>query len=252
MPSPRTVLLQFRPPPDVDLFFPQKYWNCLPAPTTGYVCSPEYHLPGFDSPGWLYRIHGALQSAHVSPLPHLPTRDARYVEIYNNVFHNLLEGEHVAAAGRDSKTRRSNAATPPPPPSAKIEVREHPSRGVFLSGGDGLRVPVSSAAAVAALVSRGTKARRTASTGMNDRSSRSHAILIIEIEATHSTVGAVAARPSRGSTMGHAEAVSGGGGRSPTAIGRGGGGVPKGARRGRRASIVSCVTMGKMQVRGDT
>lgn len=32
-----------------------------------------------------------------------------------------------------------------PPPPSKIEVREHPSRGVFLSGGKSLRVPVGHA-----------------------------------------------------------------------------------------------------------
>ncbi|CAM9545792.1 unnamed protein product, partial [Hapterophycus canaliculatus] len=132
-----------------------------------------------------------------------------YVEIYNNVFHNLLEGVAEGPAGKrktsnntpsTAKDRRNKTMhnvptasyTPPPPPSAKIEVREHPSRGVFLSGGEGLRVPVSSAAAVAALVARGTKSRRTASTGLNDRSSRSHAILILEIEATHSPPSAAA------------------------------------------------------------
>lgn len=95
----------------------------------------------------------------------------RYVEIYNNVFHNLLEGVNgtpgnssshsnsaTAAAARRSKSAHNNSrfssdtgggtptttpqTPPPPPPSTKIEVREHPSRGVFLSGGEGLRVPV--------------------------------------------------------------------------------------------------------------
>lgn len=164
-----------------------------------------------------------------------------YVEIYNNVFYNLLEGvdsrTRSTTSGKRSKSSRSDSARsqslspPPPPPSTKIEVREHPSRGVFLSGGKGLRVPVSSAAGVAELVSRGTRARRTSATGLNDRSSRSHAILIIEIEATQSP----AAEVPRGR------------GPSSTPVGNGEGRAR--GLRGRRASIVDCVSIGKMQVK---
>lgn len=166
------------------------------------------------------------------------------MEIYNNVFHNLLEGlagvtttdtqptgNHASNSNR--KPPRSDPALPssplPPPPSAKIEVREHPSRGVFLSGGKGLRVPVGSAATVAGLVSRGTKARRTAVTSLNSRSSRSHAILILEIEATHNSPAVGRVPSASGSTPGS--------------------GAAKGYRRSRRGSIVDCVSIGKMQVR---
>lgn len=190
-------------------------------------------------------------AAFTSPEPFF-TLGSRYVEIYNNVFHNLLEtagdsGGSSSGAGRRSKSPRPDGTTTPPrSPPSKIEVREHPSRGVFLSGGRGLRVPVNSANAVAALVSHGTKARRTASTGLNDRSSRSHAILILEIEATHSRT-ALAVRstsPCRSATS----SLAGPGGAAGRANG-GGGGSPKGYRRGRRASIVECVSIGKMQVR---
>lgn len=128
----------------------------------------------------------------------------------------------------------SQPPSPPTPPPSKIEVREHPSRGVFLSGGEGLRVPVSSAEAVEALVSRGAKARATAATSLNDRSSRSHAILILEIEASQSPPsGAAAAAVSLGTSD------VGGGNRR--------GRVPKAGRR--RRSIAECVSIGKMQVR---
>ncbi|CAN0272545.1 unnamed protein product [Pylaiella littoralis] len=197
-----------------------------------------------------------------------------FVEIYNNVFHNLLEGATIgssgnnnngtAAGGRHSKTPHNSArhssdtggtsTPPPPPPSTKIEVREHPSRGVFLSGGTGLRVPVSSAAAVAALVARGTKSRRTATTGLNDRSSRSHAILILEIEATHSppSAAAAAARASGGDTHSIYSGVCGGA--LVDGVGGPGGarglamGMELGRRVGRRRSIVECVSIGKMQL----
>lgn len=200
----------------------------------------------------------------------LVDNETRYVEIYNNVFHNLLEGANdsvaatTTAAEKQERTKASRlaadsnqqASLPPPPPSTKIEVREHPSRGVFLSGGKGLRVPVSSAAAVASLVSRGTKARRTAATGLNDRSSRSHAILILEIEATYSSSGAAASVSPVGSTgvgigITNSRITPGGGVCSPNGGGgAGSGGGPKGRRRGRRASIVDCVhSIGKMQVK---
>lgn len=189
------------------------------------------------------------RAAFTSPNPFLRSK-LRYVEIYNNVFHNLLEtaggsGGSGSGAGKRSKSPRPDGTTTPPrSPASKIEVREHPSRGVFLSGGRGLRVPVNSAAAVVTLVSHGAKARRTASTGLNDRSSRSHAILILEIEATHSRT-ALAVRstsPCRSVTSAPAGAAGGASG--------GGGGSPKGYRRGRRASMVECVSIGKMQVRG--
>lgn len=196
------------------------------------------------------------------------------MEIYNNVFHNLLDGANDSGGGgttttvaeKTENTKASRLAAdshhqasslPQPPPSTKIEVREHPSRGVFLSGGKGLRVPVSSAAAVVALVSRGTKARRTAATGLNDRSSRSHAILILEIEATYSSTGAgvgASTSPVRstrvGVGVGASSSISPRGSVDGLSGGDGAGGVPRGRRRGRRASLVDCVhSIGKMQVR---
>ncbi|CAN0187519.1 unnamed protein product, partial [Discosporangium mesarthrocarpum] len=127
-----------------------------------------------------------------------------YIEIYNNKFHNLLDGSaHDPAEDRVGGAWGSGKAPNGGPEggpvgdvrrqqqqqhkhASKIEIREHPSRGVFLSaggGGRGLRVPVTSAASVMRLIDQGLKARHTASTSLNDRSSRSHAILILEIEA---------------------------------------------------------------------
>lgn len=161
-----------------------------------------------------------------------------YVELYNNVFSNLLDdvggisqdGEVIGTTRRRPSKCPGKDATPQllsPPP--KIEVREHPSRGIFLSGGKELRVPVSSAAAVAMLVSRGTKARRTAATGLNDSSSRSHAILILEIEATQTSPATVATMPG----------YCGDAGRTSR----------KQSRISRRVSFGDFVSIGKMQVR---
>lgn len=93
---------------------------------------------------------------------------------------------------------------------------------------------MSSAAAVATLVSRGAKARATAATSLNDRSSRSHAILIFEIEASQ-----------------QAPRASGTGGVAAGRAGSGNGAMPNGNGRRRRGSIADCVSIGKMQVRKD-
>ncbi|CAM9736444.1 unnamed protein product [Choristocarpus tenellus] len=136
-----------------------------------------------------------------------------YVEIYNNKFYNLLEKSKIQSREGRGQTNSKNSdgsgggggertsekrEMAPARHTSKIEVREHPSRGVFLAegGGEGgrnktgsrvegggLRVPVTSAAAVMKLIEQGIQARTTAATSLNDRSSRSHAILILEIEA---------------------------------------------------------------------
>lgn len=200
-----------------------------------------------------------------SPLISVRHDEQSYVEIYNNVFHNLLDDSNSGGSSSSSRRHHASSAIPPPasqrlsrqatpptpPPSTKIEVREHPSRGVFLSGGKGLRVPVRSAAEVMLLVSRGTKARRTTATGLNERSSRSHAILILEIEATAqspslSTGTAVKSENAarRGECSGKTR-VTGLGRREETAEGAE---IATKRRGGRRASIVDCVSIGKMQV----
>ena len=84
-----------------------------------------------------------------------------YVELYNNAFYDLLDG------GGD----------------ARIEIREskgRDGRGVHLHGA--VRKQVTEADEVHGYVVKGNKIRSTAATAVNDRSSRSHAILTIEIE----------------------------------------------------------------------
>lgn len=88
-----------------------------------------------------------------------------YVELYNNVFRNLLDGFGEAS---DKK---------------KIEIRESKSAGVFLSGPSNLRLAVRSEAEVRALVSFGDRARATSATLCNDHSSRSHAVLTLHIQS---------------------------------------------------------------------
>ena len=65
--------------------------------------------------------------------------------------------------------------------ATKIEVKESPSGGVYLSGPH-LRATVTSPQQAFRLFLAGNEERVTAATGCNDQSSRSHAILTIHVE----------------------------------------------------------------------
>jgi hypothetical protein len=64
----------------------------------------------------------------------------------------------------------------------KIEVRESPSAGVYLSG-QNLRIPVTTAQEAFQLISTGMRNRATGATNCNDVSSRSHCILTLHVES---------------------------------------------------------------------
>jgi hypothetical protein len=68
----------------------------------------------------------------------------------------------------------------------KIEVRESPSAGVYLSG-QHLRIPVTTAQEAFQLISTGMRNRATGATNCNDVSSRSHCILTLHVESRIST-----------------------------------------------------------------
>lgn len=84
--------------------------------------------------------------------------DVSYLEIYNEKVRDLL-----AAAGNST---------------ASLRVREHPRQGPYVS--DLSHHLVTSYERVAQLMEKGNKARCTASTNMNDTSSRSHAIFTLK------------------------------------------------------------------------
>jgi Kinesin motor domain len=105
-----------------------------------------------------------------------------YVELYNNNFRNLLE---FAVPPTDRKSLDSTTYPSSGRQSQrgdKIEVRESPSAGVFLSGPN-LRFAVTSAAEALRLIAKGNKYRAMGSTQCNDTSSRSHAILTLHVES---------------------------------------------------------------------
>ena len=104
-----------------------------------------------------------------------------YVELYNNVFRNLLDWglveyseqvDEVEGDGGVYRTARSD----------RIEVRETKVAGVHLSG-PRLRAPVTSAANVLRLIAAGNQARAVGATNCNEHSSRSHAILTLYVES---------------------------------------------------------------------
>ncbi|KAH8066854.1 hypothetical protein JL721_8044 [Aureococcus anophagefferens] len=89
-----------------------------------------------------------------------------YVELYNNVFRNLLEDRHDHAPSR-----------------GKIEIRESRDSGIFLGGPRNLKVPVKSERDVRDLVAFGDRQRQYASTNCNEHSSRSHCVLTLHAES---------------------------------------------------------------------
>ena len=112
-----------------------------------------------------------------------------YVELYNNSFRNLLDSRTatVAATGGGSGDNCSDTS-----PSAakfkrdrtdKIEVRENPSTGTFLSGPKDLHRTITTPRQAHQLISQGSASRSTASTNCNTFSSRSHSILTIHVES---------------------------------------------------------------------
>ncbi|KAI5741893.1 hypothetical protein M8J77_000850 [Diaphorina citri] len=95
-----------------------------------------------------------------------------YLEIYNEFVYDLLSSERKA-----------------------LKVRESPDTGIFVSD---LSVHgVSSFSEMQKWLSEGNKARATASTNMNDKSSRSHSIFQIQLTLTEDTGSSVTQKCSQ-------------------------------------------------------
>lgn len=95
-----------------------------------------------------------------------------YLEIYNEVVYDLLSSERKA-----------------------LKVRERSDKGVFVS--DLSIHTVSSFGEIQKWLSEGNKARVTASTCMNDKSSRSHSIFQIQLTLTEDTGASVTQKCSQ-------------------------------------------------------
>ncbi|GMH54519.1 hypothetical protein TL16_g01690 [Triparma laevis f. inornata] len=100
-----------------------------------------------------------------------------YVELYNNTFRSLLNDPPASQVESSSPTKYKRDL------GNKIEVREHPSSGTFLSGPPSLNRTITSPHQAHALIREGTINRSTASTKCNEYSSRSHSILTIHVES---------------------------------------------------------------------
>ena len=99
-----------------------------------------------------------------------------FVELYNDDFRDLLS-PHLQAAARTTAGTRGSLSRD----VERIKIREGP-RGPHLTGSPTLRSPVRNAAAALSLIKKGLRARATGRTNLNEHSSRSHAIVTIEIE----------------------------------------------------------------------
>jgi hypothetical protein len=85
-----------------------------------------------------------------------------YIELYNNILYDLLATDQSSS-------------------SSNLKIHDHPVHGITVSGSPTIRTPVTSVEETLALITRGTKYRATASTNLNERSSRSHTIITLEI-----------------------------------------------------------------------
>lgn len=89
-----------------------------------------------------------------------------YLEIYNEKVRDLLRGNN-------SGGKKTNGAK-----EQTLKVREHPKTGVYVQ--DLSQHTVGNYDDIRELIARGNINRTTASTNMNDVSSRSHAIFTIK------------------------------------------------------------------------
>jgi kinesin family member 15 len=102
-----------------------------------------------------------------------------FTELYNNTFYDLLASS-IPADDTYNEYQSSAKVLCSANPGA-LKLQEHPVRGMQLVGSPTLRLPVTSAEETLQLINRGYKLRATASTNLNDRSSRSHTVLSLEV-----------------------------------------------------------------------
>ena len=92
-----------------------------------------------------------------------------FMEIYNEALYDLLDPTVTRGAAPQSKRGAE----------VKIEIKEHPTLGVYVQGLQ--EIGVSSHAEIQTLMEQGNEMRAVASTAMNATSSRSHSIFTIKI-----------------------------------------------------------------------
>ncbi|KAG5495231.1 hypothetical protein JKF63_02286 [Porcisia hertigi] len=116
-----------------------------------------------------------------------------YVEIYRERVRSLLDEVHdtssLASGSRSPRSTSPGSMSAALPRSTwshtaesaetTLRVREHPTLGVYVEGL--AEIPATSEQQVLRLMARGNQRRHTASTRMNDTSSRSHAIFTLQL-----------------------------------------------------------------------
>ncbi|XP_017019227.1 kinesin-like protein KIF14 [Drosophila kikkawai] len=105
--------------------------------------------------------------------------EVSYFEIYNEKIHDLLSVQHATTAAGDS--------TPVQQQRPALKVREHPIFGPYVV--DLSAHSVDSYSALRNWLAVGNSQRATASTAMNDKSSRSHSIFNIVLNLTNLSSG---------------------------------------------------------------
>lgn len=85
---------------------------------------------------------------------------ASYIEIYNEDVRDLLS----------------------PNPTARLELKEHPEKGVYVAGL--LKTPVSTVEQITQLMETGAANRAVGATMMNAESSRSHSIFMVDVQTS--------------------------------------------------------------------
>ena len=127
-----------------------------------------------DAPGVIPRMASELFFCVDKALAAAPDRKflltCSYLEIYNEVLHDLLQ-----PAPRHGEKREA------------LEVGEHPSLGVHVKGL--LERPVRSEHDIISLLAAGSHRRATAATLMNERSSRSHSIFVVRMQQQEQVAG---------------------------------------------------------------
>lgn len=114
-----------------------------------------------------------------------------YVEVYNEVIGDLLtpveDTEFKTPTKRQAATSRAfNFLTPQPRPSSRaaqagaVSVRDDQKGGVTLSAA---RKPATSATEAMDILRQGERMRHVSATGMNERSSRAHTILMVHVSS---------------------------------------------------------------------
>ena len=120
---------------------------------------------------------------HTHPLTHsliyslLAMVFLTYVELYNNTLYDLLSSDTTHFSAQTNGAMSHSSVND----NLGIKIHDHPTSGIQLSGSSTLRIPVSSAEEALTLIAKGNKLRATASTNLNDRSSRSHTVISLEI-----------------------------------------------------------------------